>query len=320
MKINQNTATFSGYELEPSMKHGYSFRDKAIGFLTLIPPIFLFVTPFNAASAAVLSISNYPPWQLCIVGFILAACAAGGANIFNRYTDRERDKIAWPMRSIPSGRVNANHVLVLSISLYVCSLILCWVFFNPISFVILLLTIVLGSLYSLYLRDKIGYLTLAPIVGLIYLGSWAAFSPETLFTSFIPWYLFILGMVWQSAHILIHYVLYIDYDVNSISSVNTPVFIVKPSPRTAIYIALGVHVLTVLLGILLPLLAPLGIIYLVPVIVLGLYTLYDGFGLLKDPSNKQKIYKSWNLISLFRLVISAAILLDILLVKSLGLL
>ncbi len=319
MKTSQDITTLSGYQLERSMKNGYTFKDKAIGFLTLIPPIFLFVTPFNAASAAVLSIGTFPSLKLCIVGYLTAAFAAGGANIFNRYTDRDRDKIAWPMRAIPSGRVNATHVLILSISLYVGALVLCWIFFNPTSFVILFIVIILGSIYSLYLRDKVGYLTLAPIVGLIYPGSWAAFSPETLFTSFLPWYLFILGLVWQSAHILIHYVLYMNNNINGVSSVNAPVFILRPSPKMAIYIALSVHMLTVILGVSLPFLTPLGIIYLVPVLALGLYTLYDGFGLLKDTSNKQKIYKTWSLMSLFRIVISGAILLDILLVQNLGL-
>jgi 4-hydroxybenzoate polyprenyltransferase len=301
------------------MKEGYTFKDKTVGFLTLIPPIFLFVTPFNAASAAVLSINGFPSLKLCIFGFLTAAFAAGGANIFNRYTDRERDKVTWPMRSIPSGRANAQHVLAVSISFYIIALVLCWIFFNPTSFIILLIAIILGSLYSLYLRDNVGYLTLSPIVGLIYLGSWAAFSPETLFTTFLPWYLFVLGLVWQSAHIMIHYVLYIKDDVNDISFISTPVFFVKPSPKAAIYMGLSVHILTVLLSVLLPFFAPLGIIYLIPVLAVGLYSLFSVFGLIKDTSNKQRIYKAWSMLAVFRLVISAAILLDVLLVQSLNL-
>jgi hypothetical protein len=84
---------------------------------------------------------------------------------------------------------------------------LCWIFFNPTAFLILLAAMVLGSLYSTHLRDKVGYLSLPPIEGLIFLCGWAALSPGTVFTTFLPWYLYLLGVVWQSAHILAHYVL-----------------------------------------------------------------------------------------------------------------
>src|ERR1035437_867773 len=62
----------------------YTKKEKLEGFLTLIRPIFLFMTPLNAASAAILSIRGLPSWQLCLAGFFTGAFAAAGVNTFNK--------------------------------------------------------------------------------------------------------------------------------------------------------------------------------------------------------------------------------------------
>src|SRR4030042_6863159 len=94
-----------------AVRDKYSFKERLIGYLTLARPLFLFLTPLNAASAAILSIRSLPEWKLCLAGFFTGALAAAGVNIYNRYADRERDKIMWPRRSIPSGRVRAKGAL-----------------------------------------------------------------------------------------------------------------------------------------------------------------------------------------------------------------
>jgi len=292
------------------VKTEYNFRDRILGYLTLVPPIFLFVTPLNAASSAVLSINGYPSWQKCLAGIFTAALAAWGVNTFNRYVDRERDKTAWPWRAIPTGRVKANNALIWCIILYIGSLISCWFFFNPESSLILLAAIILGSLYSSYFRDKIGYLSLPPIVGLIHLAGWAAFSPETLFT-LLPWYLFILAAVWQAAHIMTHYVLHIKFDAGGKPIINTPAFFFKPSPGAATGIGVGLTVLTVLLAVVLPLISSLSMVYVIMVLVAGIYTLSRGLAILKNPLDRERRHKAWGSLSFFRLVTSAAILIDI---------
>src|SRR4030042_4026902 len=79
----------------------YSFQERLTGYLTMARPLFLILTPINAASAAVLSIRGLPGWDLCLAGFFTGALAAARGNIFNRYADRERDKTMWPRRAIP---------------------------------------------------------------------------------------------------------------------------------------------------------------------------------------------------------------------------
>ena len=89
----------------------YNFKERLTGYLTLARPMFLILTPLNAASAAILSIRGLPSWQLCLAGFFTGALAAAGVNIFNRYADRQRDKTLWPQRGIPSGRAQGEEGL-----------------------------------------------------------------------------------------------------------------------------------------------------------------------------------------------------------------
>ena len=144
----------------------------------------------------------------------------------------------------------------------------------PLTFFILLLAVILGALYSAYLRDRVGYLSLPPIVGLIYLGGWAAFSPETLFSSWLPWYLYLLGVVWQTAHIMVYYPLHFTPDTGSEPKTKAPpAFFFTPSPQAAVKIGVGFTCLTLVLSVWLLFLAPLSALYLALVIAAGIYAL-----------------------------------------------
>src|SRR4030042_3764709 len=105
-------------------KKDYSVADKLLGFLALVPPIFLLLTPINASSAVVLSIGDYPPWGKAIIGLITVALAGWGINALNHYLDRERDKVIWPERTLPSGRVRASTALASVVITLTCSLLL----------------------------------------------------------------------------------------------------------------------------------------------------------------------------------------------------
>jgi 4-hydroxybenzoate polyprenyltransferase len=290
----------------------YSVRQRAIGYLTLARPLFLLLTPINAASAAVLGIRGLPSWDLCLAGLFTGALAAAGVNIFNRFADRRRDKVLWPLRSIPSGRVSPAAALGISLLAYAASLALCWIFFNPVSFFILLAAIVLGSLYSTHLRDRVGYLSLPPIEGLIFLCGWACLAPATVFTTALPWYLYLLGVVWQSAHIMAHYVLNIRYDNGGRPVAATPAFFSRPSHVTAARLTMVFAATLFFMSALLPLLTPLSWIYILPVAAFGLYTLYRCRAFLKTSRDVPQMHRAWSSLALFRLVISAAIILSIL--------
>jgi len=296
----------TGYGQEMVAKNEYGLRDRISGFLALTRPIFFILTPINAASAAVLALKGYPSLSQCLLGFVAVALASCAINVSNDYVDRERDKRIWPARPIPSGRVKPGEALLVVIASLIISLSIAWFFFNPPTFIILLLAIILGALYSAYLRDRVGYLALPPIVGLIYLGGWAAFSPETLLSSWLPWYLYLLGVVWQTAHIMIYYPMHIVPDAKV-----PPVLFFTPLPQSAVKIGVGFTCLALLLSAGLFFLTPLGALYLALVVAAGIYALINGLRLLRDSLNRNTGLKAFVSLSIFRLVISAAILITV---------
>ena len=295
-----------------AVREKYSFQEKLTGYLTLARPMFLIMTPLNAASAAVLSIRGLPSWNLCVAGFFTGAFAAAGVNIFNRFADAERDKILWPLRSIPSGRVKANQALALSIIAYIVALSLCLVYFNITAFLLLFAAIILGSSYSSFLRDRIGYFSLPLIEGLIFLTGWASLSPGTVFTSVTSWYLYLLGVVWQSAHIMAHYALNVRHDSSGKEMTQAGVLFSKPSIIIASRVTLGLTILLFVLRSLLPLLTPLSLLYIIPVGAFGIYTIYQCRAFLHTSMDREKMHGAWSSLSLFRMIISLTLILSIL--------
>jgi 4-hydroxybenzoate polyprenyltransferase len=310
--IGQDALALTGTDQGLAICHASSLKHRLSGFVTIIRPFFFILTPLNAASAAVLALGGYPSLTECLLGFLAVAFASCAVNVFNDYTDRRRDRYIWPTRAIPSGRVRpAEALLVVATSLAI-SLSITWLVFNPTTFYILLLALLLGGFYAVYLRDKVGYLSLPPIVGLIYLGGWAAFSPETLFSNFLPWYLYIMGVTWQTAHIMIYYPAHIMPDAGHKPDIKVPpALFFKPSPQAAVKIGVIFTCLTLISGILLVFLAPLGILYLVLAIAAGIFALVGGLRLYKDALNKGKEIRAFTALTVFRLAISAAILLTI---------
>ncbi|MFC1861199.1 UbiA family prenyltransferase [Chloroflexota bacterium] len=306
-----NAISRAGFGYGLTIKAEYGFWDRVIGFLTLIRPVFFVLTPLNAASAAVLALNGYPSLKQCLLGFFTVAFAGCAVNVFNDYVDRERDKKIWQTRAIPSGRVKPGEALLLVILLFSASLLMSWFLFNPVTFFILLLAGISGFVYSLYLRNKVGYLSLPPVIGLIYLGGWSAFSPQTLASSPLPWYLFLLGAVWQASHIMIYYPLHITSGTtNKIEERVPPALFFIPSLRAAVGIGIAFTIITILISALLPLLTPLGILYLIIALAYGIFTLIRGLRLFNDAQNREKGLKAFASLSMFRMIISCAMLLS----------
>jgi len=291
-------------------------RSRLAGFLSLVRPLFFVLTPLNAAAAAVLARQGYPSWQECLLGFFAVAFASCAINVFNDYSDRERDKEIWPARPIPSGRVRPAEALLVVIISLVISLSIAWLTFNLLTFSILLLAVILGGFYSVFLRDRVGYLSLPPIVGLIYLGGWAAFSPDTLFRSWLPWHLYLLGLVWQTAHIMVYFPLHV-VDKGATSKIKIPpAFFFRPLPQAAVAIGIVFTYLTLVLSLLLVFMTRLGILYLCLVFAAGFYALIWGLRLHKNILDKRTGLKAFKALSVFRLVISASILLSVLFAQA----
>ncbi len=302
----------AGFGYGATIKSNYTLGDRVLGLFIIARPIFLVMTPLNAAGAVVLALGRFPTFIQCLLGFITVALAGSAVNIFNDYVDRERDRHLWQARPIPSGRLKARVTLIYVVFLLVASLTLCWFLFNITTWFILFLALVLGFLYSCFLRDKIGYLTLPPIVGLIYLGGWSAFAPETLFSSLLPWYLYLLGVAWQAAHIMVYYPVHItSSSMQETAQPIPPALFTRPSPETAVRLGLVFTCIALALALALPLIAPLGIIYLILALSAGSYALLRTIILSGHASSRERGLKAFASLSIFRLTISIAILISI---------
>lgn len=295
------------------VKASYSLTDKILGFIDLTRPRLSLMTPLNAGSAAVLALRGYPPLTQCLVGSAAVVLSVAGTHAFNDFVDRRRDLAVWPGRPVPGGRVKAYQALLLALVSFGGALAISWIFFNPYNFAIFFLALALGCLYSAYLRDRVGYLSLPPINGLIYLGGWAAFAPEALFSSWLPWVLYSLGFYWQAAHIMIYSPVHPIRRAKEGWRTEVPALFFTPSPRGAVALGVGFLIVTLLLAVGLFFLAHLSLFYLALVLVVAVPTLASSLVFLRNPSDRDKGLKAFSQVSNFRLVLSAAILLDVLL-------
>ena len=296
------------------VKETYSRAEKLVGLFDLTRPRLAVMTPLNAGSAAVLALGGFPSLPICLAGSAAVALSVGGIHCVNDFVDRRRDLVAWPGRPIPGGRVRASWALLLALACFASALGISWAFFNTVNLLIFAAALALGCFYSAYLRDRVGYLSLPPINGMIYLGGWAAVSPDTLLSSALPWLLYALGFCWQAAHIMLYSPVHPIRKAGARWRTEVPALFFVPTPRGAAAIGLGFFLVTLALAVTLSFVAQLGIVYLALLVIISVPTLLTSIAFLRDWASREKGIKAFSAMSNFRLVLSVAILLDVLLV------
>src|SRR4029450_6597328 len=83
----------------------------------------LLVTP---VPAMMLAARGWPSWTLLLATLVGGTLAAGAANVFNCYYDRDIDKLMHrtQRRPLPSGQVSPRAALIFGIVLAVTSIVL----------------------------------------------------------------------------------------------------------------------------------------------------------------------------------------------------
>ncbi|MDI6704246.1 MAG: UbiA prenyltransferase family protein [bacterium] len=298
-----------------STKDRYTTAERAIGFVDITRPILAMMGPLIAGAGAVLSIKGFPPLDKCILGSLAVLIATFGIHAFNDWADRKRDKLVWPNRPIPAKRVKESEALLYSIILFVIALFISWIVFNTTTFIILLIALILGCIYSIYLRDRIGYLTLPPIIGLFPIGGWAAFSPQTLFSNPLPWVLYLLGLLWQAGHIMVYSPVHPVQKVKEKLRTEVPALFFVPSPKSASILGVVFLFLTWIVSIALYFATNLTYVYLIIAVLSGLMAVSAGIRLIQDPINKKRALLAFNVASLYEMLLFGGILLDSFLYK-----
>jgi 4-hydroxybenzoate polyprenyltransferase len=293
------------------VKESYTLGERFAGLMDVTRPILTGMGALGVASAAALANDGFPPWSLCLWGLISALLAYAGIHSFNDFIDRRRDIECWPGRPVPSRRLTSNQALLLAVSTIAVSLAIIWVLFNPTCFTVCLISVAAGCLYSAYLRDRVGYLVLPPIQGLLWLCGWAAFSPDTLFTSWMPWVLYIFSASWQAGHIMVYSPLHPIRKIKGVKLTQVPALFVKTSPKTAAVIGFVFLVVALGMGIFLGYFAKLGLVYVIPVSLMGIVTLIISYRFMKDAENFGKGILAFTYATYFMLTARVFILLSL---------
>lgn len=291
------------------IKESYTRSERLVGLADITRPILTVMGALGVASAAALANHGFPSWNLALEGMVAALLAYAAIHAFNDFVDSMRDVECWPGRPIPSRRLNTTQVLIFVITCFAGSLVIIWFSFNITCFIVSSLAILMGCLYSAYLRDRVGYLVLPPIQGLLWLCGWTAFSPETLFTSWLPWLLYIFSACWQAGHIMVYSPLHPIRKFGGKTLTQVPALFITTSPRTASIVGFIFLVITLGLGLYLGVFANLGPLFLVPFILMGLATILISYRFLLDSASFTKGIRAFTFATYFMLVARVAILL-----------
>jgi 4-hydroxybenzoate polyprenyltransferase len=291
----------------------YTTGDRLAGVLDITRPILSTMGALGVAAGAALAYGGFPAWNKCLIGLIAALLAFAGIHSFNDFADQRRDVVCWPGRPLPSKRLNSWQGLIIALGSYAIALIIVWFGFNPTCFWVSAVAIGLGCLYSGYLRDRIGYLILPPIEGMLWLCGWAAFSPDTLFTSWAPWVLWAFSATWQAGHIMVYSPLHPISHVNDKKLTQVPALFKRTSPQAATIIGFIFLCFTAAFGIYLGFYFDLGLLYIIPTAIMAVITLVICFQYVRDPENFAKGIKTFSFATYFMLVARVFILLSVLL-------
>jgi 4-hydroxybenzoate polyprenyltransferase len=293
------------------VKPRYSVSDRLAGTLDITRPILSTMGSLGVAAGAALANGGFPSWNKCLIGVIAALLAFAGIHAFNDFADRRRDVVCWPGRPIPSKRLMPQQALIIALGSYAVSLVIVWFGFNPTCFGVSFTAIVLGCLYSGYLRDRIGYLVLPPIEGTLWLCGWAAFSPHTLFSSWAPWILWAFSATWQAGHIMVYSPLHPIQHIKGEKLTQVPAFIKRTSPQTATIIGFVFLVLSAMVSMFLGFYFKLGLLYFIPTAIMAIVALVICYQYVRDPENFQKGIKTFSFATYFMLVARVFMLLSV---------
>ena len=283
------------------VKPSYTIGDRLAGVLDITRPVLSVMGALGVAAGAALAYGGFPAWDKCLIGLIAALLAFAGIHAFNDFTDQSRDVVCWPGRPLPSKRLAPRQGLLLSIGCFVIALLVVWFAFNAVCFAVSAAAVVLGCLYSGYLRDRVGYLILPPIQSMGWLCGWAAFSPDTLFTSWAPWVLCLFSATWQAGHIMVYSPLHPIQHVKGVKLTQVPAFIKRTSPKTAAILGFSFLCLAFAVSIFLGFYFNLGLLYLLPTALMAIIALMFSYKFMEDSENFSKGIKAFSFATYFML-------------------
>jgi len=204
-----------------------SFRNRIIGLIALPGVgIDIAVLPLALGVAALAGARFTDPRLLSLLVIVFLANEV--VCVVNDIVDAERDKTKWPLRPLASGLISRSEAVLYVAILSAIGIVIAIVVFNWL-FLVLGLVVLAGNLvYSRYLRDNVGYLTVFLPLALVPVAIWSGLSPETVLTP-LPWLLALFLAVYAPTVQITHEAL----------DPTIPALFARPRPTTerALYVA-----------------------------------------------------------------------------------
>lgn len=172
-------------------------------YIQLTKPTIMLLVVFTGSAALVVEgsfLAEPLKFLLVIVGLYMTG---GCANALNQYLERDLDakmERTKNRRPLPSGRLSPTRALIFSVSIGIGGVILFAYFFNWLTALLSLGTILFYSLfYTLWLKPNTTQnIVIGGIAGAMApIGAWTA---ATNSMSVIPWLLFLIIFLWTPPH------------------------------------------------------------------------------------------------------------------------
>ena len=260
----------------------HSFRNKILGLVSLLAPgIAIAILPLVIGIAALQGVKfdDLKLLQLLIIMFLVA----GVGNMTNDIVDAERDKRKYPLRPLATGLISKSGAILYTAILSAIWIVMAIVSFNGLFLALVLVGLTANFVYSRYLRDKIGYLTVFLPQMLVPVAIWSAFSPATIVTP-VPLLLALFMIVYTPVVQITHEGL----------DPTIPALFIRPRPTTerALYVASVIAVFFVGIAILLN--APLSWLFVVVLAVFAAAFLSQSRNL-GDNRTREKLQKGFKM-------------------------
>jgi 4-hydroxybenzoate polyprenyltransferase len=188
----------------------HTIKNRVLGFVELQrPAVIAMGIPFVLAGAVLADRHMSVSWQqiisqklaLYVLGVFAVWLLIGAMHAINSAIDAERDKTKFPMRSLATGLIKRWEAVVYGLAMAGVALAVTYLTFNWAAAAVGLLVLVLGTIYTAYTRNNIGFLTETVMPAFLPIGGWVAISTGTVLM-LLPWLLFIFAVFHQSAHMI----------------------------------------------------------------------------------------------------------------------
>lgn len=194
-RVNQPILSVSNFRHE--------LRKLVRAYVQLTKPTIMLLVLVTGATALVVEGSFLAQPQSFLLVMIGLYLTGGCANALNQYFEREVDarmKRTAKRRPLPQGIISPANALIFSVSIGVIGIAIFWFFFNALTALLSLGTILFYSLfYTLYLKPNtyqnivIGGAAgaMAPV------GAWTAATGSM---ALMPWSIFLIVFLWTPPH------------------------------------------------------------------------------------------------------------------------